>query len=330
MIFKDENDIKDFYPVSVSFKFENLKPIIENQAEPKLKELIGTTMYNTLLTWYADRDAMSAIQKELLRLCRNMVALHAFFEYIPMGVLSIQESGISVSETANWKPASQAKIKSLQQSAINSAFHAEEQILKYLEENTATFTMWASSEACTTYREMFVRSAAEFDKHHNIKGSRRLFRAMYATMSRIEREIISNVVGTEFYEELKEERKDDNLSTENAKLLTYIQCAVAKQTIADSLSELVISVTPNGVLQLETGVTDNMELEKTADKSSVAMYIRKCEEVAAGQLKKMVEFMDANVNDYPTYKDSTYYIDPTVTDETDDGVNDPDGPNVLL
>lgn len=70
MIFRDENDITPFYPVSAAFKFENLKPIIEFQAEPKLKESIGPEMYAEIAAFMNDVNALSADQKALLKLCR--------------------------------------------------------------------------------------------------------------------------------------------------------------------------------------------------------------------------------------------------------------------
>lgn len=332
MIFRDENDIKPFYPVSVSFKFENLRPFIENQAEPRLQRLIGTPMYDQMVAAYkSDPGGLSTQMKELLRLSRNMVAQHAFHLYIPTGSISIQETGISVAENPNWKPASQYKIEQLKIGAINAAFEAEEAILKYLEDNAVTFTTWASSPECTAYREMFIRNATEFNAVHYIRESRKLFRAIYHVMSRIERDLVSGTVGPEMYQELKSQHATNAITADNKKLLPYIQVAVAKASLAEAIDNLVIQVTADGVFQIEVGETQNMSLQKTADKSSVEVFVKKCNDIAAAQMKAMKELMESDINNYITYKNSSYYVAPS-TDSTsdDDGVNDADNRVVLL
>jgi hypothetical protein len=331
MIFRDENDIKPFYPVSITFKFENLRPIIENQAEPKLEKLIGTPMYQSLVNIYkTDPKSFTAIQNELFRRCRNMVAQHAFAIYIPIGSVSIQETGISVPENNNFKPASQYKIEALRATALAAADAAEESVLKYLEDNSGVFSTWASSSSATEYKDSFIRNATEFNSFHPINESRRLFRAIYPTMKRLERDLIVGAVGQEVYDELKLQHKTDVLTTANKLLLPYIQTAVAKATIGEAVNELVIRVTPDGLLQYEVGETQNMNIQKTANTVAIEMFAKRAQEIAAGHIKSMKDFMEKNIDNYATYKNGTTYIDPSTATDGTDGMNDSENGLVIL
>lgn len=323
MLFRSENDITPFKSVSAAFKFEDLKPVIEFYAEPKLQKVIGKEMYDELHTAYkADEAALTSAQQALLRHCRNYVVNHAFHHHVAVGSVTFSQNTIGVVENPNLKPASQYKIEELKRHFLNTAYQAEEILLKYLEDNSGVFTTWASSSAYTEYTECFINTADEFSKHHDIGGSRRIFKAIKTIMKRIEKDFILPMLCTELYDQIKSQIKDVNVSAANEKLLPYIRMTVAKFTIAEALYELPLILEPGeGVLQLESGDTQNMALRKQAPESRLVVLSRKSAEIANQQLTALKAFLDANANNYPLYKNSSCYVDPTTS--TDD-LNDTD------
>jgi uncharacterized protein DUF6712 len=330
MLIRSESDIKEFVPTTVAFKFEQIKPILEFTATPELIKWMGSPQYDELLTAFeSDPNGMSDKQKQLLKLCRNYLANLSFHYYVAPGSVVFSNNTIGVLENSNLKPASQHKIEQLKRYFIELAGKAEEQVMEYLEKEAATFATWAASSARTTFINHFINSAEQFSEYHEINSSRRLFKAIRTIMKRVETDSILGVICQGLFDEIKSQIAANTVSANNSKLLPYIKTAVAKLTMAEALNELPLTISPEGVQLLSTGDTQNMEIRSTAPAEKIIVLQKKCEQIAADQLRQLVEVMEVNITDYPLYSSSTCYVDPTSSESTSE-LNDPDDPVIMI
>lgn len=328
MLIKNESEIRKYVPATVAFKLEQIEPVLKYTATPELKRWMGETFHDEIEAKYlGDAYTMTAKEKKLLELLQNYLVNFAFHHHITTGAVVFTQNTIGVLETENLKPASQYKIAELKRHFAEAAGMAEEQTLKYLETEKATFTTWASSPERTTFAELFITTAEQFSEYHEINSSRRLFRAIRSIMKRVEQDSIRPVLCDGLFDQLKTEVQAGTTTAENLKLLPYIRTAVAKLTIAEALIELPMKITPEGVQLVIHGDTQNMELREKAPDPNIIALQKKAEWIALDQLRMLRELMEVNISDYPLYSSSSCYQNPE--SETED-LNDPENPIILL
>lgn len=317
-LFENITEFKKFISVNVSLDFTTIKPSIDEAEIKYIIPLIGQEQYDQLKDVYENGIGSSSgsgsgssytedDNNALLEKVRRVLANFAMYIYVPIGELQMSAAGITRVESGDRKSAFQYQIKNLQRRFITSAYEWIEELLKFLDENKSTYTLWANSSAHADANEFFINSASDFNKHVNISKSRITFTELMATMRRVEDFQIKGILFDELFDEIKKQILEDDVSEENEKLLTFIRPAVAHLTLAEALDDLSAKITPDGILVSNNRFTQEIDQREPAMQDMINTKIKKAISNGENYLNQLRTYLRANVDEYPLYKGSNSY-----------------------
>jgi hypothetical protein len=318
-LFKTIDDIKVFCPMIGSSDFGNFAPFIDQAERDFIIPYIGKDQYEALVSAYNEDGSGEMDDTDLALLLKVQAAVAFYMEYlwIPSGQVSIGDNGIRVAYTETQKPAFAWQIKDLRREVIRQAGSAMDSLLEFLEENKDDYDLWTESDVCPEYNDTFVRSAKEFTKFYSPLGNSRLnFLAIRPALKRVEEFIIQSELGPDFYEELKEQFKDDDVSEENEPIIEFIQKAVVQLTMARAFTDVSVSLDERGVLMFNsTHSTDVVDGKEPSKDSYLSKMEAACDKDGRAYIQLLKNYLKANIGDYPTYAQSDSY-DSSTTDTT--------------
>ena len=300
----NEDDIKEQVPVAKSFTIEKLNPSIRRAQLRWIKWVLGSTLTNNLSEAYQD-GTTDQIQKDLLEFVHPAISNIAIWMYLPKANMSIEEDGISQFSSDNKKPVTQWSYKELRNSLANDGLDGLDYLIEFLEENTGVYS-WNFANT----RELFIPSAVIFQKYVNIKSRRLTYLSMEPLMREVEKSQIKATLGTDLYDSLKSEwLTNGELSATNTRLLDYIRGAIAHFSYADFIIENSMISDDQGFHLLENSTSGSTEAVTAAEQSRLRsrrdLHIAKADK----HLQQLAEFLHANADDYPLYKNSDLYVE---------------------
>lgn len=312
MLFQTTEELKQFLPVTESFGFDDLSRFIEVAEREDIIIYLSQEEYDTLHTAYHNSDISQPPDTDLLKLVRIPLANMAMFKFIPFGNVNIGKAGFTVTETTSEKIASNARTEDLKDACLEAYHQGIEQLLLFLEANTAIYTDWASSDAATEYKSCFINTAIEFHKWFAINKSRRIFVSVKAIMQRVELMHIKSITGEDLYDEIKTQIEDDNISAANQLLLDIIRPAVANLTIASATVELPLLFSRQGIGTIGTYASAEGGISRNPGTAQQLSALGSHAEAQGKNfLRQLEKFLYANHGDYPLYEaDDTVYVEP--------------------
>jgi hypothetical protein len=192
----------------------------------------------------------------------------AFAQGAPSGTVQLTNTGAKQAGTDTVKAPSPATMTALVDSFTAAADAGLEALLEYLEENQASYPIWAASDACTVQLAELLSTAREFNQFVFIDRSRRRFQQLQPTLRDAQRLAIRPIIGAEMLEELRSQRQAADLTPSNKLLLSYVQPALA-----------------------------NLAIRNDPDRQATG----------AAYLEELRQFLYEHVDDYPTFANSSAY-----------------------
>lgn len=274
MIVKTATEIQQFITVDSNFDYKKILPYIP-LAEDELKRILGPEQYTELDDYYNGPNSGITELDELLPYAQRPVVYFALVKGFAKINVSINNNGIGVVMNDNLAPASKERTADLKQSLVDDAWDAMEYMLQFLEDNMDNYPSWEASDAFAYQYQYLISSARKFDELYKIKRSRITFLDWRPTLEDIELQQIIPQIGQEMMDELKTQIKTSMLTAPNAKILPWLQKALAYLTAAEK-------VDPK---QIDPRVQSSGE----------------------GYLMMAKAYMDENPTDFPTYTASSAY-----------------------
>lgn len=318
MLFNTVADIKPFWSVTLSDKFEKIKPWIAQAERDFIIPHISQEQYVALDTAF-NALSMSAEQTALLAKVQSALALYTYHLAIPTLQLQISDSGIRIATNENLKTAFPWQIQALQESVVAQAGSAMESLLAFMEANKDDYPLWTDSNAYTLFKECFISSAKDFTRYYSALGDSRLsFLKLRSHMISVEERVLQKQLSTDFYDELKSQHASDSFTTENAKLLKYIKRAVANLTMANAMIGFSVTINEMGVLKFNNISNVNTKQGNSPAEQSLVKDLQNQALIdGRADMKELTDFLAKNINDYPTYATGGTYDDGT-TDTTNE------------
>lgn len=313
MFVRSIQDITPYLPQNVSVDFNRIKPYIDNEAEPRfLQYWLGDDFYDALDTKITN-NTLTPLETKLVSRARYAVANYAYYFGLPANELQFGNAGITRSDTDTHKTAYGRQIERLRQMLAEAAHSGIEQMLKILEANKATFTVWANSPQCTLSNGLFLNSATEFNRFYSILSSSRTFASIRHIIQQVEFNV-TNIIDQPLFDELKTQIATATISVDNTKILTdFIRPAIAHLTIADACKELPLQITSNGLhLYLYSNGQDDGQLQP-ADKEALSILSAHCNQIAQRYIANLRNYLITNASTYPLFPLSNF-ITPTTDD----------------
>jgi len=321
------DEIRQFVNIARDTDFNNFSDDFLVVEEKEVAQNLGQAQYDALVQAYQNPPINDEPTANLLAHCQRIIVNLGLGYNVDFLELTISDSGLQRMETDTYKTAFHYQKLELQNYLFRKGFAAVESLLKYLEKNKDTFTDWRDSDAYTIQRNLFIESANRFQQYFNIAYSRRFYQNVKALLQRIEDFHIKDVIGLQFYDELKSKLKSasPNFTNEEQYLVDkYIRPAIVHLTVAEAVQELPLRMTEGG-LELHTQMaTGQGTVQKTsASTDQVALVAENAAGVGRAYVTKMVEYLNATASAsvFPTfYASSLYAGSSTGPPKTDGGI----------
>lgn len=327
-------ELKQFLDIDTNFNFDTILPDIKRAEKKYLKEVLGASLYNTLLEHYEGSSSASAsssssssssfvsptptLLNELLLLSQEAVAFLAFHYFIKRGAYKISSAGIHKEAGDNKDSLNYFEVQELAQEYLDQGLDAIDVIYTYLEENKTSFEAWVNSSSYSTYHEFFVKDPKTFNLQQNIGESYRTFKNLVPTMRKVNEFYLKPALGADFMSELLTNLKQDDLKTKENEVVSLAQKAFIHLVIAESNDTDLYKIEAGRFIVTEAA--GNHITKKVKEGWSTLNERRKQAKIdGEAYLRKMREYLAANASTtvLTTYYNSDLYEEPPTDTEKD-------------
>jgi hypothetical protein len=299
-LIKQIAEIKKYLAVDANTRIESISPYIDEAEIVFLIDLIGRPFYEEVLAIYdaGDYTGEKAKYQALIPMIQRPLINYAFFLSSSMYGVSVSDVGIQVNQTSESAPAPLWKIQKIEEAWLNSAYTFADVLLNYLEEKAEDFATWAEGPTSPFSQELFISKTSDFEKIRSIAKSRRTFLALKPFIKEAE-PLVERALGSELFDELKQQLKENDLTDENKLLLNFVRPVVAFYALIEAIPLLNISISADSILvnSYNNGlVKKDAPTEKQLEK--LLQSLRNRLSISLEQLKM---FLTDKVEDYPLY-----------------------------
>lgn len=303
MLFKDTNKLKEYCELTGNINFTSIKSTLRHAEEVHLIPILGKELYNTLNVGYTDgnKGALSEALQDLLERCRRVLAPYFAYYYAPKADVKLDDGGLRRLETAQSKTGFQYQGKNYREANLREAEQQSELLLEFLDENKADYSEWTDSKAFTQYKQLFIKTAFEFNELFPSHSPYRNYWAMRSKMLQVEQLHIKKAIGAALFADLKTKDQDGNLSDIETELLFKLKNAIAYFTVSFSIPYLSVRIDANGITVSETGgsnTNDELSKLKSAADNQLSLIIRSAQSSGETWLNDAIDFLKENSADF--------------------------------
>jgi hypothetical protein len=312
MLIRNTEQIKQVIVVGAQFDYERIMPYL-NSGEVTVIAVIGRDFYDELDTYAGgllqeEPVAADPLLDAVLSLLRPAIANISFADAFDLLNANISNQGFHRYEN---EEQGRKALFSGQELRLRGKFARDghmyiERCLAHLEANIADYATYAASAEYARLQKMFIQSAAVFSQSFAINANRLLFLRLQPYLQQAEDFEIAGVLGFDFFTEIKNEMPD--LSEANAKILPYIQKALAHTAIARGGYELIAEFTENGFVQWGLGTNrTNAEIQQSASERIMQHILQRAKMNSDAYVQALERYLRLNSASYPTYANSTAF-----------------------
>ena len=324
-LFKTSLELKEFLPNSAGAIIEQVFPFVGIAEQNILVKYVGQEQFEDILDKYNDTGhTLTTDEANILREMRKPVAFFAMEYYIPHGQVLISPSGIRINNTDTMKTAFEWQIQKLMWAYHSQGYDMIERLIKWLYDRLDTYTIYAASAAFTNNHDALLQYASDMDKYHWINTCRATFEMVRPAINDVETLHVREAIGNDYYDELIEKLRDDDLNSDDEVIIGWLRAGIAKLSISEAVKRNLVKVTPAGVVSIKDPTTT---VTPTAqDQQYRSTLIQTCETWGNSYMSKVREYLNENATAlvYPTFFASDKYADPevevtpTIANSTDD------------
>lgn len=320
MLLSTDQELQDLTGIGQGNSIEAYQSDINEATEDFLKPLLGDALYTLLLSQYEAREATPLQEPDLslLKYSQAIIANMGISKNVDLRQVQISDQGIQ----KGGESAYYYQKVDLQNYFSKRSYRAMELLLLFLEKNIEAFPLWVNSDAYYLNRSFLIPNAYEFQRHYNIKSSRRTYMAMQPIMRKVENFAVIETIGEAFYNELILTVQNDpgltnEQKAENKKLLElYLRPAVAYLTIAEAVKELSLTLSPDGLHLTENIASSDKTLaQKQATDQQLEIQSERAADNGNQYLSRLQNYLNQNASGtlFKAYYDSSLYQDPNPT-----------------
>jgi hypothetical protein len=301
-------EIKKYISVNVTTNFNTIKPYIETAEAEYIKKLVGDDQYDELVEYYVHHVAAEERMDNLLTLVQKALINLAYFRGFPILIVKIGDGGVYRNETEKQKGPYKYQELGLREMFKTDGFNGLDAVLEYLETNIEIFPLFKASDNYTVFKGSFINTTSEFEEQYKIGNSRIVFLKLKKFIKQAEDFNIIPAIGRAYFDELKEEIAENNISEENIPVIEFIRAAVANHAIARGVTQIGISITDNGIFyQTATGGQFDYKNENLLKPDEVNALFKNARDTGDSYLALLKDFLHENIADYATYAASSAY-----------------------
>lgn len=167
--------LNDEIRATKNFDIAKFRTHLKSAAEKYLYNPLSEAFYKKIINDEINDDTVKSLTREAL------ISFGAEL-YYDIGLLNIDDAGISESTPTDQKPARLEVLSVAQSSRADIGHRKIDLLLSYLESKADEFPNWKNSEAYTVLHEFPISTTKEFDSYCRIRESRSIFLALKPAM----------------------------------------------------------------------------------------------------------------------------------------------------
>lgn len=315
-----DTEFKTYYPsINRSMEWCTLEPFVQMAEDQHIIPAIGPDFYAVLETEYQTNGTIADEHKAYtFRLLRTALAHYAVYIAFPQLNLRISDGGVNETSASDVAPVRQWVYNYSRWETAKQAYKYLDMALAQMESRVLAadtdYDVFKTSEAYTESMELLIPNARKFQRFYNLQNSRKSYTALRPYILKAEDIFLRPVFG-DFFDEIKAQHLAGTLTTANAGILPYFQKLLAEYTVVLALPDLNFVNDGDGWRVVENKDSgDPMNLREMLQQ----LHTR-AEQNAETFLIELKNILYADLDDYPTFRDSNYN---ELGDQDGDGIPD--------
>lgn len=294
--------------VNVSMAWSEMIPAIRQAVQEFVIPFVGESLYNDLAQKYNAGTVLTSAQSQSLEYLQDAAGWYAIYHILPTKASALASVGVVQNgPDGGASPTSQWAYVTKRLAALNSADSAMDRLLSFLDKqvkaSVAYFDLWKNDTAYTKKKSDFFREVSNLDDYVNIKSSFRSFISIIPYLKQVEARYIKTLLCNTLYDATL----INTPSANNAKLLPYIRVAVAYLGAAEALPHHRVVIDGDGFrfVSQTDGFEGRQNTTNLQHTQAVGALLEHYRTRGAQALDSLRAFLEANIDDYPDYRDSS-------------------------
>lgn len=284
--------------IDANFNFVSIQSFIQDIE----RDVIADSISDDALTYFQEHlTGLSAIPATVLQLLQRADAYLSVFKWSQTALFRMTDKALYIAKSTDGVVISDKKLRDLRNYCEESGFNYLDKAISLMEANLDSFTAYADSGTRQTLMEGFIKTAIDFDYQRRINKSRLTFISIQSIMLDVQDEFLPDAMGSDYYAAFKEKYLDDELSSDEQKLLPYIKKAVAFLTISRACNELPVKVGSKGLLINKYNDTREYDQADPATSAQIQYLSEDNEEKGKRKLIELQNYLVQNALTYPGY-----------------------------
>lgn len=311
MLFKNTTEFKI---VDKGVTLDTLAIYIAEAEDAYIIPTLGREQYDELNDAYNDTPPLSTELAALLPIAQKALRFLTMYHAIPQINLRFNNNGVTKADSPDYIAAPSGEIFFSRVQFLLDGYAALDRLIKFLNDNQSDYPLWTGSTAFNQYKQFFVNSAEEFQKHTGI-SNRYVFAQLLPVMDEVEKLYLKEAISEDFYNDLKTKFTDGTLSAEEQTLVSKLLKPLSVYCYAKGLTD------PNvrEKLRIATATTADDLSNKYSGSNYREEYARLAAErmTAAGALMtQAINYLNTTASDsvFPLYFTSNQYTAPLPED----------------
>lgn len=217
--------LKKYIPTIVTGTFNKYTQYMSDANTWVRREILGSELYEVI-------KELSSIDEtpthaDLVTRSEAVIAFKGYIEAIPMLDLIETESGFGIVRTDKIAPASPERVKALIAGIQSKLSDAIEELIDYLEETESYHDEWKGSPAYSLLSDTYIETLKQFRTYAPFEGNRIDFVRFKPKLLQAINLKICPVISEDLSDQIIEQLRDEDLTTENKSILENLRFALA-------------------------------------------------------------------------------------------------------
>lgn len=228
-ILENIEEVKQFISVDNNYSFDEIRPYLRKAIRKYIKPFLGNIVKFNI----EEHEGEKATEKNEVRcLLQEAIVNFGFYLYMPIGAVHLTTDGIRVSESTDYKSASNAQMNDLKRDFLRSGHEALDELIKVLHNNADLFEDYETSHLQKN-KDLIVQTTYDFNQFYYIHESRQTYLALTPFIRRVEDQYIQAFLCDDYLGKLKR----DELEDLDKKVFKLLQKAVVAFTVSKVVHE---------------------------------------------------------------------------------------------
>ena len=298
---------------SHEMNIESLREILEDCEETYLRPYLSEAFLEEIRTAYDAYPvtSLSTEQEAIIRKLQGALAYFAAFEFMGNRGLQLSDTGPGevVTQDGTYVFSRQWRTQSSMRKFYQTANRRMDRALSYLQSKADTFTTWKNSNAYNWRHDLFFNTAEELAEYLPMEADRVVFLMLRNHIKEAEQRYIYRTIGDALATELKTAMKAGTASSDQLLLIVKIRYALVYWARLSAIPNLRLRINESGIVEPDYDIDSGAKSQnKTSETTTRALWVS--DTVAAQEfLSELKSWLWQNADKFPTYKDSTLYLE---------------------